>query len=419
MSAEEERIGSWEAYLGLTLLRGGVAKRRMLGNPAWNHATAWFMFAVECIVTLTIVWRIPYTEIDWIAYMQEVGYVVKDNVWDYAQIKGDTGPLVYPSGFVYIYAMLYYVTGQGSDILLGQLIFVFLYLACVAVVLGLYLQCKECKPWMLIAVCVSRRVHSIFVLRLFNDGIAMLFLYSGMLAFMKRRPLLATFLCSWALSVKMNILLWAPAFALLCFHHFGWKVSIRLVGSSVIQAILLAAPFCTNLTHARHYWGRAFEFSRVFTQKWSVNWPFLPPDVFVSPFWAQGLLVCHCLLLCLFTLICLRRQTLQQLSYPAQWLFFGALSNFIGIVVARSLHYQFYTWYFHTLPFLLAMAKIPVVLKVLVFISIELVWNIYPPRAWAAMLLHGAHAVLLVGLWRFCDSMKKAEPDTGSKSKVA
>jgi len=51
------------------------------------------------------------TEIDWIAYMQEVaGFLSGD--WDYANLRGDTGPLVYPAGFVYIYSALYYITDQ-------------------------------------------------------------------------------------------------------------------------------------------------------------------------------------------------------------------------------------------------------------------------------------------------------------------
>ena len=29
------------------------------------------------------------------------------------------------------------------------------------------------------------------------------------------------------------------------------------------------------------------------------------------------------------------------------------VGNFVGIVCARSLHYQFYSWYFHSVPFLL------------------------------------------------------------------
>ncbi len=37
------------------------------------------------------------TEIDWIAYMQEVGGFMGGEL-DYLKLKGDTGPLVYPAG---------------------------------------------------------------------------------------------------------------------------------------------------------------------------------------------------------------------------------------------------------------------------------------------------------------------------------
>lgn len=30
---------------------------------------------------------------------------------DYAKLKGDTGPLVYPAGFVYLFSWLHNVTG--------------------------------------------------------------------------------------------------------------------------------------------------------------------------------------------------------------------------------------------------------------------------------------------------------------------
>ena len=39
----------------------------------------------------------PYTEIDWVAYMQEVGGVISGER-DYSLLKGNTGPLVYPAG---------------------------------------------------------------------------------------------------------------------------------------------------------------------------------------------------------------------------------------------------------------------------------------------------------------------------------
>ena len=60
------------------------------------------------------------TEIDWIAYMEEVaGFLGGD--WDYANLKGQTGPLVYPAGFVYIYSALYYITDHVSCVCASQL----------------------------------------------------------------------------------------------------------------------------------------------------------------------------------------------------------------------------------------------------------------------------------------------------------
>lgn len=41
------------------------------------------------------------------------------------------------------------------------------------------------------------------------------------------------------------------------------------------------------------------------------------------------------------------------LNGSAQVVFVLFTSNFIGICCSRSLHYQFYVWYFHTLPYLL------------------------------------------------------------------
>lgn len=44
------------------------------------------------------------TEIDWVAYMQEVeGFL--DGERNYFNLRGDTGPLVYPAGFLYAYAV--------------------------------------------------------------------------------------------------------------------------------------------------------------------------------------------------------------------------------------------------------------------------------------------------------------------------
>jgi alpha-1,3-mannosyltransferase len=38
-------------------------------------------------------------------------------------------------------------------------------------------------------------------------------------------------------------------------------------------------------------------------------------------------------------------------------------SNFIGVMFARSMHYQFYSWYFFTLPWILWQTSLPVVIR--------------------------------------------------------
>lgn len=83
------------------------------------------------------------TEIDWRAYMQQVSlYLAGER--DYANIKGDTGPLVYPAAHVYIYRILHAVTDQGDDVLRAQIIFGVLYLACLGVVMSCYRLAKVC-----------------------------------------------------------------------------------------------------------------------------------------------------------------------------------------------------------------------------------------------------------------------------------
>ena len=81
------------------------------------------------------------TEIDWIAYMQEVSGFLHGEL-DYMNLKGDTGPLVYPAGFVYLYSALYYLTDLGTNILRAQYIFLAIYLVFIAVLMMVYHEAK-------------------------------------------------------------------------------------------------------------------------------------------------------------------------------------------------------------------------------------------------------------------------------------
>merc|ERR1711991_367720 len=44
---------------------------------------------------------------DWDAYMEEVYGVFHNHTFDYSKLKGDTGALVYPAGFVWLYTIFY------------------------------------------------------------------------------------------------------------------------------------------------------------------------------------------------------------------------------------------------------------------------------------------------------------------------
>ena len=74
--------------------------------------------------------------------------------------------------------------------------------------------------------------------------------------------------------------------------------------------------------------------------------------------------------------------------------------NFIGIVCARTLHYQFYSWYCHSLPFLLWSTSLRTWQRLAIWLAIEVVWNVYPPTAASSLLLLTCHSALLAALWR-------------------
>lgn len=59
---------------------------------------------------------------------------------NYKNIRGDTGPLVYPAGFLYIFSMLRSLTDDGINIFKGQMIFTGIYLLNLLVVFGLHYE---------------------------------------------------------------------------------------------------------------------------------------------------------------------------------------------------------------------------------------------------------------------------------------
>ncbi|XP_036621735.1 dol-P-Man:Man(5)GlcNAc(2)-PP-Dol alpha-1,3-mannosyltransferase [Trichosurus vulpecula] len=406
----------WGLGLGPAPLKRAWQERRLLLlEPRYTPLVAACLCLAEVGINHWVIRRVAYTEIDWKAYMAEVEGVI-NGTYDYTKLRGDTGPLVYPAGFVYIFMGLYYATSRGTDIRLAQHIFLGLYLATLLLVFRIYSQTRRVPPFVFFFMCcASYRVHSIFVLRLFNDPVAMALLFLSINLLLSQRWGWGCGCFSLAVSVKMNVLLFAPGLLFLLLSQFGLRGALPKLGICALLQVILGLPFL--LENPAGYLSRSFDLGRQFLFRWTVNWRFLPEALFLNRAFHLALLAAHLSLLALFAFCRWPRSGESLLSLlkepskrnpPARPLTANQIvsvlftSNFIGVCFSRSLHYQFYVWYFHTLPYLLwAMPSrwLTHLFRLLVLGLIELSWNTYPSTPCSSMALHLCHAVILLQLW--------------------
>jgi alpha-1,3-mannosyltransferase len=204
------------------------------------------------------------------------------------------------------------------------------------------------------------------------------------------------FFYSAALSVKMSILLYLPGLLVILFKRRGLLSTVRHLGTIVLTQTLLAVPFVHEDPWT--YFQSSFDLSRVFQYRWTVNWRLLDEGTFMSPRWTSSLLIGHFSVLVAFGLLrwcrsdgsvwTVLERGFQRPSLPAglvpltgdcklvsylQYLVITQLgtdvatvlftSNLIGILFARSLHYQFYSWYAQQIPFLTWKTRYPIVIQ--------------------------------------------------------
>ncbi|XP_037945262.1 lethal(2)neighbour of tid protein 2 [Teleopsis dalmanni] len=454
----------------------------LIFDPAALPIVTVLVLLGELLLNVLVIQRVPYTEIDWKAYMQECeGFL--NGTTNYALLKGDTGPLVYPAGFVYLYSALYFITSNGENIRVGQYIFMGIYMLQMWFILRLYTKSRKVPPYVLvISAFTSYRIHSIYVLRLFNDPIAILFLYASLNLFMDRHWIFGSILFSLGVGVKMNILLFAPALLLFYITNLGYVKALLQICICGFVQLLIGIPFL--FTYPLEYIKGSFDLGRIFEYKWTVNYRFLPQILFINKYFHLSLLALHIILLLIFAkpthyfftrylrLRELQKQLQPQLHQrnkdikakgiaskkskvvdktPKEKLtaeqesflktfeknlqkstglntppkrenkevpstekevsihfeqctqlallpFF--LCNLIGVACARSLHYQFYVWYFHSLPYLAWSTEFSLGSRFLILGLIEMCWNTYPSTYFSSIALHLCHVVLLIGVGR-------------------
>ncbi|MCJ1249760.1 dolichyl-P-Man:Man(5)GlcNAc(2)-PP-dolichol alpha-1,3-mannosyltransferase [Trapelia coarctata] len=386
-------------------------------NPKHTRWLCPLLLVTDAVLCALIIWKVPYTEIDYSTYMVQVSqYLAGER--DYTLIEGPTGPLVYPAAHLYIYSALSWLTTGGRDIWPAQWVFGGVYLGVLAVVMGCYAG-VEAPPYLFPLLILSKRLHSLFVLRLFNDCFAAGALFIAIYAYQKRMWTLGSIAFSLGVGVKMSLLLALPGVVMVLGQ--GMEVNRALRNLAIMAQIqaLLAVPFLP--VNARGYISRAFEFTRRFLFKWTVNWRFVGEDTFLSSSFAQALAFANLGLLAIFVLTrwtgpsglsvpdLLRRvyrplpaRVEQQISLRVtpDFVMTTILSSLaIGMLCARSLHYQFYAYIAWATPFLLWKSGLHPGLIYLVWAAQEWAWNVYPSTDTSSKVVIGCLAVQVIGTW--------------------
>lgn len=399
------------------------------------------LLMVESIACKAIQSHVPYTEIDYTAYMEQIK-IIQSGELNYDNIYGGTGPLVYPAGHVWIYRFMHWLTQDTKFMSLGQGFFGYLYVLNLAVVMLIYYN-MQTPPWVIYLLSISKRLHSIYILRLFNDCFTTYFvvltvlslqyagIYKNSLAGLSKAitNIGAPLLYSLAISIKMNALLYLPGFLLVTYLLNDAKLVSLITPLAVITSVqaIVGYEFLFNGAVIRDaYLSGAFNFKRKFLYEWTVNWRFLSEETFLDVNFHKCLLIAQLGLLIFFlvtkwsspkvsgkALTTTITDALQifkakisdshAINNPVSAAHYIAgvmmASNFIGVICSRSLHYQFLSWYAWTFPYLLYSSGANVVACALVAVLHEWCWNVYPSTPLSSGVLLGINLTVLLGYW--------------------
>lgn len=183
--------------------------------------------------------------------------------------------------------------------------------------------------------------------------------------------------------------------------------------------VLLGLPFL--LVNPQSYVTNAFNIGRRFLFKWTVNWRFVGEELFLSPEFSLGLLLTNIVLI--FTFVLTRwirplglsfsdlvktaykplptnaQQKLSQNITPDFVLTCTLSSMQLGLLCARSLHYQFYAYVAWATPFLLWKTGMRSYLVCGIWAAQEWAWNAYPSTNASSIVVIGCLLIQVAGVW--------------------
>ena len=299
---------------------------------------------------------------------------------------------------------------------------------------------EQAPPYIFLLLIVSKRLHSIFLLRLFNDCFAALALFTSIFAYQKGFYTIGSLIYSFGLGTKLSLALAAPGFAVVLFQVL--EPSRALNGLMLMLQMQIVVGFQFWSVNAKAYFGRAFELGRQFLFKWTVNWRFVGEERFLSRDFAVGLLVANAAILGVFLQTRWLRpsglspigmaktvfkplppkvqQAIRRSVDPGFILTAILTSMVIGMLCARSLHYQFYAYIAWSTPFLLWRSRMPPYLVCIIWAVQEWAWNVYPSTETSSIVVVGCLFIQVVGIWlgtrnEFADVRPLEEEDEDTK----
>ena len=229
-------------------------------------------------------------------------------------------------------------------------------------------------------------------------------------------------LYSWGLGIKMSLLLVLPAVGVILFLGKGVDRLPNISWLMIQVQLAIGVPFFA--ANWRSYFGRAFELSRQFKFEWTVNWRMLDEETFLSREFSLALLGLHVTVLLIFIVARWMRPAnrslsglirpilqldspfskLEQLQVTSRvtprYVMATMLSaNVIGLLFARSLHYQFYAYLAWATPFLLWYGSPSPMLIVPVWLAQEWAWNVFPSTEASSAVVVNCMAIIVLAAY--------------------
>lgn len=155
--------------------------------------------------------------------------------------------------------------------------------------------------------------------------------------------------------------------------------------------------------------------------KWTVNWRFVGEDTFLSDSFRRALLLGNLSIVGIFAItrwkrpsgltiselvrrlfkpIPVKMERQMSLRVTPEFVMTTMLSSMtIGMLFARSLHYQFFAYLAWTTPFLLWRAGLPPLLLYITWAAQEWAWNVFPSTNTSSMVVVACLAIQVFGVW--------------------